>query len=168
LAAAVAAGEIADATLAASGAQAAALWQLREDLPLAERQDGPAVHHDISVAVAVMPGFALSATAAVEAAFPGARVIAFGHLGDGNLHFNVKAPRGPDAPAFIAAHGPAITALVYDLVTVAGGSISAEHGIGVLKRAALARHGDPAKLAAARAIKAAIDPLGIMNPGKLV
>ncbi len=168
LAAASAAGEIADAAVAASDAQAAALWRLREELPAAERRDGPAVHHDISVAVAAMPRFAVSAARAVEAAFPGARVIAFGHLGDGNLHFNVKAPDGPDAAAYLGTHGSAITDLVYALVTAAGGSISAEHGIGVLKRAALARLGDPAKLAAVRAIKAALDPRGIMNPGKMI
>ncbi len=168
LAEAAAVGEIADATIAASDAQAAALWRLREELPLAERADGPAVHHDIAVAVAAMPGFAQTAAAAVETAFPGARVLAFGHLGDGNLHFNVRAPAGPEAKAFVASNAAAITAMVYDLVTAAAGSISAEHGIGVLKRDELARLGDPGKLAAIRAIKAAIDPLGIMNPGKLV
>ena len=110
----------------------------------------------------------MNTTAAVEAAFPGARVLAFGHLGDGNLHFNVRAPAGPDARAFVGRNAAAITAMVYDLVTSAGGSISAEHGIGVLKREELARLGDPAKLAAIRAVKAALDPLGIMNPGKLV
>ena len=168
LEAAAEAGEIDDATIAASGAHAAALWRIREELPQAERRDGPAAHHDISVAVAAMPGFALAAAQAVEAAFPGARVLAFGHLGDGNLHFNVRAPAGPDAAAFMAANSAGITALVYELVTAAGGSISAEHGIGVLKRAELARLGDPAKMAAVRAIKVALDPLGIMNPGKLV
>ncbi len=168
LATAAAAGEIEDATIAASAAQAAALWRLREELPEAERHDGPAVHHDIAVAVAAMPGFALFATDRVEAAFPGARVIAFGHLGDGNLHFNVRAPAGPGAAEWLAPRRPAITAMVYDLVTAAGGSISAEHGIGVLKRDELARLGDPAKLAAIRAVKAALDPQGLMNPGKIL
>ncbi len=167
LADAAAVGEVADATIAASQAQAAALWRIREELPEAERRDGPAAHHDISVAVAAMPDFALSAAARVEAEFPGARVLAFGHLGDGNLHFNVRAP-ALDGAAWLARHGDALTALVYDLVTAAGGSISAEHGIGVLKRADLARLGDPAKLAAMRAIKAALDPFGIMNPGKVI
>ncbi|WP_353199340.1 FAD-binding oxidoreductase [Sandarakinorhabdus sp.] len=166
-----------DAVIAQSEAQGQALWRLREELPLAERRDGPAVHHDIAVPVADMPDFAESATARVEAAFPGARVMAFGHLGDGNLHFNVRAP-APDAlvadrladespVAWIAARHQAITALVHDLVAAAGGSISAEHGIGVLKRADLARLGDPARLAAMRAIKRALDPLDIMNPGKI-
>ncbi len=155
-----------DAVIAQSGAQAAALWRLREELPLAERRAGPAVHHDISVAVSRLPAFALAATAAVEAAFPGARVIAFGHLGDGNLHFNVRAPR-QDGAAWVARHGAAVTEMVHRLVAEAGGSISAEHGIGQLKRADLARLGDPARLAAMRAIKQALDPFGIMNPGKL-
>jgi FAD/FMN-containing dehydrogenase len=168
LAEAAAAGEIADATLATSTAQARALWRIREELPEAERRDGPAAHHDISVAVAAMPGFAIAAAATIEAEFPGARVLAFGHLGDGNLHFNVRAPAGPEAAAWLARHGDAISARVYDLVTAAAGSISAEHGIGVMKRGHLARLGDPAKLAAMRAIKAALDPLGLMNPGKLV
>lgn len=168
LAEAAAAGEIDDATLAASTAQARSLWRIREELPEAERRDGPAAHHDISVAVAAMPAFAISAAAAIEAEFPGARVLAFGHLGDGNLHFNVRAPAGPEAAAWLARHGDAISARVYDLVAAAGGSISAEHGIGVMKRAELARLGDPAKLAAMRAIKTALDPAGIMNPGKVV
>ncbi|MBU6166822.1 MAG: FAD-binding oxidoreductase [Alphaproteobacteria bacterium] len=155
-----------DAVIAQSDAQAQALWRLREELPLAERREGPAVHHDISVPVSRLPDFALAATAAVEAAFPGGRVIAFGHLGDGNLHFNVRAPAS-DAAAWVTANGTAITAMVHDLVAAAGGSISAEHGIGVLKRADLARLGDPARLAALRAIKQALDPLAIMNPGKL-
>ena len=165
---AAAAGEVVDATVAASGAQAAALWRIREELPEAERREGPALHHDISVAVAAMPGFTLDAAAAVEARFAGARVLSFGHLGDGNLHFNVRPPAGGDGAAWLAAHGDAVTALVYDLVAAAGGSISAEHGIGTLKRAELARLGDPAKLAAMRAVKAALDPHGIMNPGKLL
>ena len=157
-----------DAVMAQSAAQAAALWALRESLPEAERRDGPGVHHDIAVAVAAMPAFTMAATARVEAAFPGARVIAFGHLGDGNLHFNVRAPAGVDGGAWLAPRRAEITALVHDLVTAAGGSISAEHGIGVLKRADLARLGNPAKLAAMRAIKVAIDPMNIMNPGKVV
>ncbi len=165
LGAAIEEGLVADATLAESGAQVEALWGLRETLPPAERLDGPAVHHDISVPVARLPDFCLDATAQVEAQVPGSRVIAFGHLGDGNLHFNVRAPAGGSWSADQAA---AITRLVHDLVTAAGGSISAEHGIGTLKRADLARLLPPAHLAAMRAIKAALDPLGIMNPGKIL
>jgi FAD/FMN-containing dehydrogenase len=155
-----------DAVIAQSDTQARSLWRLREELPLAERREGPAVHHDISVPVSDLPAFTLSATAAVEAEFPGGRVMAFGHLGDGNLHFNVRAPLA-DGAAWVARHGDAVTRLVHDLVAAAGGSISAEHGIGVLKRDDLARLGDPARLAAQRAIKQALDPAGIMNPGKL-
>jgi FAD/FMN-containing dehydrogenase len=160
-----------DAVIAQTEAQGQALWRRREELPLAERRDGPAVHHDIAVPVSAMPAFAEAAAAEVERAFPGARVLAFGHLGDGNLHFNVRAPKmdasGDGAAAWVAAHRGAITRLVHDLVVAAGGSISAEHGIGVLKQADLARLGDPARLAAMRVIKAALDPAGIMNPGKL-
>ena len=163
----IAAG-IEDAVVAQSAAQAATLWALRESLPEAERRDGAGAHHDIAVTVAAMPRFTHDATRRVEADFPGARVIAFGNLGDGNLHFNVRAPAGVDSVAWLAPRRAAITALVHDLVTAAGGSISAEHGIGVLKRGDLARLGNPAKLAAMRAIKAALDPLSIMNPGKVV
>ncbi len=155
-----------DAVIAQNDGQAAALWRLREELPLAERREGPAVHHDISVPVSSLPDFAEAATATIEAAFPGARVIAFGHLGDGNLHFNLRAP-AEDGVAWVARHGAAVTRQVHDLVAAAGGAISAEHGIGVLKRDDLARLGDPARLAAMRAIKAALDPLNIMNPGKI-
>lgn len=164
LAAALEDGLIEDATLAASQAQAAALWALRENLPDAERRDGPAIHHDISVPVSALPEFCLAATAKVEAAIPGSKVIAFGHLGDGNLHFNVKAPA---SGAWTADEAAAITRLVHDLVTAADGSISAEHGIGTLKRDDLQRLSPPAHLAAMRAIKAALDPQGIMNPGKI-
>ena len=158
-----------DAVIAQSDAQAAALWRRREELPLAERRDGAAVHHDIAVPVSALPDFAEAATAVVEREFPGARVLAFGHLGDGNLHFNVRAPKdfGAGAAEWAAAHRAAITARVHGLVAAAGGSISAEHGIGVMKRDDLARLGDPARLAAMRAIKQAMDPYGIMNPGKL-
>jgi FAD/FMN-containing dehydrogenase len=156
-----------DAVIAQSEAQALALWRRREELPLAERGDGPAVHHDIAVPVSAVPAFADAATAAVESQFPGARVLAFGHLGDGNLHFNVRAPAGAGAAAWMAAHRAGITAHVHDMVAAAGGSISAEHGIGVLKRDDLHRLGDPVRLAAMRSIKQALDPLGIMNPGKL-
>lgn len=168
LAIAAADGLIADATLAASEAQADALWKLRDTISEAERIDGPAAKHDISVPVSAMPAFVVDAGRAVEAAFAGARVIAFGHLGDGNIHFNVRAPAGADAAAWLADLGPAVTAFVHDLVVAAGGSISAEHGIGQLKLSELERTGDPVRMAAQAAIKRALDPQGIMNPGKLV
>lgn len=157
----------ADATIASSEAQAEALWRLRDSISEAEKKDGEAAKHDISVAVADMPAFVVEAAATVEAHFPGTRVNAFGHLGDGNVHFNVRAPE-PAAPGWLERDGAAISAFVHDLVTAAGGSISAEHGIGQMKRAELARLAGPARLAAMRAIKQALDPAGIMNPGKLV
>ena len=151
-------GLVADATIAASEAQAEAFWRLRDSISEAEKKDGPAAKHDISVAVADMAAFMTEAAAAVEARFPGTRVIAFGHLGDGNVHFNVRAPAGAGA-AWVGGRGRRRSPpIVHDLVTAAGGSISAEHGIGQMKLAELARLGDPARLAAMRAIKQALDP----------
>jgi FAD/FMN-containing dehydrogenase len=167
LEAALAEGLAGDGIVAASEAQAEALWRIRDSISEAERKDGPAAKHDVSVAVAAMPGFVVAATAAVEARFPGTRVNAFGHLGDGNVHFNVRAPAGAE-PGWVEAEGAEISGFVHDLVVAAGGSISAEHGIGQMKLAELARLGEPARLEAMRAIKQALDPAGIMNPGKLV
>jgi FAD/FMN-containing dehydrogenase len=157
-----------DAVVAASEAQAAALWRLRESIAEAERVQGPSVKHDVSVPVSAMPAFIEQARAAVETRFDGARVVAFGHLGDGNVHFNVQPPAGATAEAWLAEQAGAVTRLVHDLVGEAGGSISAEHGIGQSKLAELARTADPTRLAALRAIKSALDPAGIMNPGKLL
>lgn len=167
LEAALTAGLIEDVVIAANEAQAQALWQLRETLAEAERVDGPATKHDISVAIEAMPEFIVSASAAVERRFDGARIIAFGHLGDGNVHFNVRPPEGAGAD-WLANEGREVTGFVHDLVTDAGGSISAEHGIGQSRLAELQRLGDPARLRAMAAIKHALDPYGIMNPGKLV
>jgi FAD/FMN-containing dehydrogenase len=156
-----------DGSIAASEAQAEAFWRIRDSISEAERKDGPAAKHDLSVPVAAMPRFIGQTSSLVEARFPGTRTIAFGHLGDGNVHFNVRAPEGA-GPDWLAEEAPAITLFVHDLIVAAGGSISAEHGIGQARLAELARLGDPARLAAQRAIKAALDPKGIMNPGKLV
>ena len=161
-------GAIDDATIAANEAQADALWKLRESLSEAEAKDGLAAKHDISVPVAAMPGFMGEATAAVTRNFPGTRPIAFGHLGDGNVHFNVRAPAGADDRAWFAAEAADISAFVHTLVTQAGGSLSAEHGIGRFKRADFLRLTDPARLAAMIAIKRALDPGWIMNPGALL
>jgi FAD/FMN-containing dehydrogenase len=158
---------IQDATLAASEAQADALWRLRDSISEAESREGPAAKHDLSVAVNAMPDFIVEASHTVERRFPGTRVIAFGHLGDGNVHFNVTAPAGA-GPDWLEAEAPIITSYVHDLVTVAGGSISAEHGIGQMRLTELQRLTDPPRLRAMRAIKDALDPKGIMNPGKLV
>jgi len=160
-------GVVADAAIAANEAQASAMWRIRDSLSEAERAAfGPATQHDISVAVDAMPDFLASASASVEAAFPGTHASGFGHLGDGNIHFHVRAgSRG--GPAWLAEEGEAVSRLVHDLVTAAGGSISAEHGIGQMKRDELARL-DPARVAALTAIKRALDPNGLMNPGKLI
>jgi FAD/FMN-containing dehydrogenase len=157
-----------DAVVAASEAQAAALWRLRESIAEAERLQGPSVKHDVSVPVSAMPAFINHARAAVEGRFEGVRVVAFGHLGDGNVHFNVQPPAGAEPEAWLRDRSAQVTRLVHDLVGEAGGSISAEHGIGQSKLAELARTAEPARLAALRAIKRALDPAGIMNPGKLI
>lgn len=161
-------GLIADAVLAESEGQAAAFWKLREVISEAERVDGMAAKHDVSVPVSAMPDFIETARTAVEAQFSGARVIAFGHLGDGNVHFNVRAPAGSDDKAWFVETADAVSRFVHDMTRDAGGSLSAEHGIGQLKLAEFERLVDPARLAAMQAIKLALDPQGIMNPGKLV
>ena len=158
-----------DAAIAANEAQAAAFWRIRESLSEAERAQGPALQYDISVPIACMPAFMIDAAAAAERSFPGTTASSFGHLGDGNVHFHVRAPKGTvDGPAWIAAEGQVINAFVHDAVVAAGGSISAEHGIGQMKRAELGRLASPARLHALRAIKAALDPQGLMNPDKLI
>lgn len=168
LADALAAGMGEDAVIAASEAQAEAFWKLRESLSAAERAGGPAVQHDISVPVADMPRFMVETAAAVEGRFAGTHATAFGHLGDGNVHFHVRAPQGVDSAQWYAESAPGITRFVHDAVVAAGGSISAEHGIGQMKRDELLRLGPPSKIAALRAIKRAFDPKLLFNPGKLV
>jgi FAD/FMN-containing dehydrogenase len=160
-----------DAAIATSEAQAEAFWKLRESASEAERAQGPALQFDISVPIALMPRFMIEAAAACEARFPGATASSFGHLGDGNVHFHVRAPRGEGAEAgkaWLAHSGEAATRFVNDQVVAMGGSISAEHGIGQMKIAEFARLTPPAQLHAVRAIKRAFDPLGLFNPGKLV
>lgn len=160
-------GVVLDATISASEAQAEAFWRIRDSLSEAERATfGPATQHDISVPVEVMPGFMAEAASTVEQAFPGSHASGFGHLGDGNIHFHVRAgSRG--GPDWLQQEGPAVTRLVHDLVTAAGGSISAEHGIGQMKKDELERL-SPDRVRQLRAIKQGIDPRGLMNPGKLV
>lgn len=167
LAAALQQGIIGDAVLAANEAQAEAFWKLRDTISEAERAEGQTLAHDISVAVADMPRFIIEASAEVERRFPGVVASGFGHLGDGNIHFHVRAAAHA-APDWYEREGEAITRFVDDLVTAAGGSISAEHGIGQLKRAEFGRLAPPGRIHALRAIKQALDPLGIMNPGKLI
>jgi FAD/FMN-containing dehydrogenase len=160
-------GLMGDAVLASSEMQAEAFWKLRDSISEAERAEGQTLAHDISVPVAEMPRFLIAAAEKVERAFPGVAASGFGHLGDGNIHFHVRAASHA-APDWYEAEGARITRFVDDLVTAAGGSISAEHGIGQLKRSEFARLAEPARAHALRAIKQALDPLGIMNPGKLV
>ena len=160
-------GSIEDATIATSEAQADALWRIRDSISEAVRSEGPSTAHDISVPVADMPRFLRKATTEVERAFPGAVATAFGHLGDGNVHFHVRAAERA-RPGWYEEEGAIVTRFVHDLVTAAGGSISAEHGIGQMKIDELERLASPARLHALRAVKDALDPLRLMNPGKLV
>ncbi|MEO8484854.1 MAG: FAD-binding oxidoreductase [Betaproteobacteria bacterium] len=162
-------GVVSDATVARSLAQAAALWAARENISEAQRREGPNLKHDIAMPVSAIPGFLDAAGRALSAAFPGARFVVFGHLGDGNLHYNLSAPAGEDASAFVAPSAlERAQRIVHDLVAARGGSISAEHGIGQLKRGELKRTKAPLELAVMRRIKAALDPAGILNPGKVL
>jgi FAD/FMN-containing dehydrogenase len=167
LGAALEQGIIEDAVIAANEAQAEAFWKLRDMISEAEREEGQTLAHDVSVAVADMPRFITEASREVEAAFPGVIASGFGHLGDGNIHFHIRAASHA-APDWYEREGAEITRFVDDLVTAMGGSISAEHGIGQLKLSEFARLAPPGRVHALRAIKQALDPLGIMNPGKLV
>ena len=160
-------GLIEDAALAASLDQRAAFWRIRETMPDTQKLEGVSLKHDISVGVADVPALYARGAAAVEAVAPGSRLVAFGHAGDGNIHFNVSQPVGAD-PAAFRARTDAIQDAVFAVVASLGGSISAEHGIGVAKRDALPHFKDPAALATMRAIKAALDPTNMFNPGKVL
>jgi FAD/FMN-containing dehydrogenase len=168
LEAAMETGCVTDAVVAESVAQARALWHIRESIPLAQAQEGLNIKHDISIAVSAIPEFVRLADAKLEAAFPGARLVNYGHLGDGNLHYNVQAPDGADAEAFLQNQEKPINALVYDMVDQFGGSISAEHGIGSLKREKLEQHKSPVALGLMHSIKQALDPHNLMNPGRVL
>lgn len=161
-------GIIADATIAASETQAEAFWTLRESISGALRAKGAAVQHDIAVPVADMAGFIAMAIPGIEAEFPGCKAFAFGHLGDGNVHFHVTAPVGAVRGEWELDQGKMASRRVHDLVTQWRGTISAEHGIGQMKRDELARLGDPVALRIMAQVKAALDPQGLMNPGKLL
>ncbi|MGE8140408.1 FAD-binding oxidoreductase [Novosphingobium sp. NPDC080210] len=168
LASALEAGLLEDAVVAASETQADAFWNLRESISPAERAKGPAMQHDIAVPVERMADFLEAAVPAMESRWPGTRAFGFGHLGDGNVHFHVQAPAGVDRAAWEAGDGKAISQAVDDLVTAWNGTISAEHGIGQLKVDELERLGDPVALALLRKVKGALDPDGLLNPGKLL
>lgn len=161
-------GCVHDAVVAQTQAQARALWHIRESIPLAQAQEGLNIKHDISIAVSRIPDFVRETDAALAAAFPGVRMVTYGHLGDGNLHYNVQAPPDADAEAFLQTQEKPMNAIVYAQVERYNGSISAEHGIGSLKRDKLAQHKSPVALGMMRAIKQALDPHNTMNPGRVL
>lgn len=167
LAAALDEGVAGDAVIAASLAQAQAFWTFREVLPEAQKAQGASIKHDISVPVASIPAFIERAGRAVDSVSPGARPVCFGHMGDGNLHYNVSRPAGGDDAAFLGLYH-AMNGAVHEVVRALDGSISAEHGIGQLKRDELIATAPPVALDLMRRVKAAFDPAGIMNPGKVI
>lgn len=156
-----------DAVVAISVAQSRGLWQLREHIPLAQAADGKNIKHDISLPISTIAEFIGHTEPLLHQAFPGCQLVCFGHLGDGNLHFNVAPPPGIGNEAFLA-NQETVNRVVHDTVAAFGGSISAEHGIGALKRDELARYKSPVELQLMRAIKAALDPANLMNPGKIL
>jgi FAD/FMN-containing dehydrogenase len=168
LAQATSAGLVQDAAIAASEAQRRAFWNLREAIPEAQRRAGPGVKHDISVPVSALPAFVAEASAWVAGHVSEGTLVAYGHAGDGNLHFNINWLGGAASAADVAAQEPVIRRAIHDLVAAHGGSISAEHGIGRLKVAELQRYTSAVELDMMREIKRALDPKGIMNPGKLL
>jgi len=156
-----------DGTIARSVAQGHALWALRTGIAEAQRREGRDIKHDISLPVSAIPEFLDEAEAVLSEAFPGLRFVVFGHLGDGNLHYDLAAPEGVDPEAF-CRHTADVNRVVHDLVAAHAGSISAEHGIGQLKRAEMIRYKSPVEIELMRALKAAFDPHGILNPGKVL
>lgn len=167
LSAALETGDAQDAVIAASLAQGDAFWHLRENLSWAQKPEGGSIKHDISVPVASIPAFLCEANTTVKALIPGVRFCTFGHMGDGNLHYNISQPVGADKAAYLARWHE-VNALVHDIVNKYDGSISAEHGIGQLKRDELKRFKDKTALDLMGRIKAALDPAGVMNPGKVL
>ena len=161
-------GCVSDAVVAENLAQAQQLWHIRESIPLAQAQEGLNIKHDISVPISRIPAFVLDTDARLAREIPGARLVNFGHLGDGNLHYNVQAPEGGDAAAFLRDRENDVNALVYDAVARFGGSFSAEHGVGALKVHALEQYQSPVAVAMMRSIKHALDPHNLMNPGRVL
>lgn len=156
-----------DAVVASSIAQSRALWQLREHVPLAQAEEGKNIKHDVSVPISRIGDFIADTDALLQQAFPGCRMVTFGHLGDGNLHYNVSPPEGDSGDALITRQSE-INRLVHDSVDQFGGSISAEHGLGALKRDEVRRYKSPIEMRLMERIKAALDPLNLMNPGKVI
>jgi FAD/FMN-containing dehydrogenase len=167
LAARLEAGDVTDAVIAGSETQAKKLWALRENISEAQKIEGISIKHDVAVPVSRIPEFLARADAALEMAFPGIRIVTFGHVGDGNLHYNQSKADAQDNAAFISAQ-PAVNRIVHDTAHALNGSISAEHGIGQLKREELLRYKSPVEIALMRTIKQALDPHGLMNPGKVI
>jgi FAD/FMN-containing dehydrogenase len=167
LSAAIEAGLATDAAIAANEAQRAAFWKLRESMSEAQKPEGGSIKHDVSVAVKDVPAFLQQGVALVEKLVPGIRPVPFGHIGDGNIHFNLSVPKGGDSNAFLARWDE-ISRAVHELVRRFGGSISAEHGVGVMKRDEILRYKSPEAIEAMRALKRTFDPNNILNPGKVV
>jgi len=161
-------GCVTDAVVAENLQQAHQLWHVRESIPLAQAEEGLNIKHDISVPVSLIPEFVRVTDQLLEKAIPGVRLVNFGHLGDGNLHYNVQAPAEGDAAAFLRDQEENVNALVYDSVQAFGGSISAEHGVGSLKLDKLEKHKSPVALGLMRAIKRGLDPDNLMNPGRVL
>jgi FAD/FMN-containing dehydrogenase len=161
-------GLILDAAVATSRQQSKAMWHLRESIPLAQSEEGLNIKHDIALPVSAIVDFVAATDAALERACPGVRLVNFGHLGDGNLHYNVQAPEGTSAADFLRTREAEINRIVYDAVAARGGSISAEHGIGALKRDELAQRKSAVALQLMHAVKRALDPQGLLNPGRLL
>jgi FAD/FMN-containing dehydrogenase len=159
---------VSDAVIAQSLSQAQALWQVRESISMAQAQEGLNIKHDISLPISGIPAFVAETDALLQREIAGVRLVNFGHLGDGNLHYNVQAPEGGDSNLFLQTQEERVNTLVFDQVRKHHGSISAEHGIGTLKAATLPHYKDPTALAMMRAIKQALDPQNILNPGKVL
>ena len=162
------AGTVTDAVVAESIAQAQALWHIRESIPLAQAEEGLNIKHDISIPVSRIPAFCTETDALLQREIPGVRLVNFGHLGDGNLHYNVQAPAGADGAVFLNTYEKTVNTLVFDAVKRYHGSISAEHGVGSLKATTLPHYKDPVAMALMRQVKQALDPHRLMNPGRVI
>ena len=157
-----------DVVIAQSLSQSRELWQVRESISSAQAAEGLNIKHDISLPVSAIAAFVKQTDAALAQALPGIRVVNFGHLGDGNLHYNIQCPEGADAAEFLKTHEPAVNDMVYEAVMSFGGSVSAEHGIGRLKVDSLPQYKDPVALQLMCNIKQALDPQNLMNPGRVL
>jgi FAD/FMN-containing dehydrogenase len=160
-------GIVSDAVVAESLAQANGLWHIREGIPLAQAEEGLNIKHDISIPVSRIPAFCAETDALLRNEIPGVRLVNFGHLGDGNLHYNVQAPVDADPIVFLKEEEERVNQLVFDTVARYHGSISAEHGVGSLKAGKLPHYKDPVALSLMRTIKLALDPHNLMNPGRV-